>query len=112
MEPVIRSTTDADKVITLWMDLPGKSVNTCSSQFFGDLAHALDAIERDNPTAVSFASAKAKSFDAGADLFEIRKMTREQVGEFVALGQSLFDRVSKLRMPTVAAINANCLGGG
>jgi len=40
------------------MDLPGKSVNTCSPQFFADLAKTLDAIERDRPAGVIFAVAK------------------------------------------------------
>jgi len=61
---------------------------------------------------VIFASAKAKSFSAGADLFEIRKMSREAVAEYLEKGQGLFDRISKLPMPTIAAINGDCLGGG
>src|SRR5205085_11831796 len=30
----------------------------------------------------------------------------------LALGQSIFDRIARLTMPTVAAINGDCLGGG
>src|SRR3954465_6430835 len=99
MDSVIRTTTDADKVTTVWMDHPSKSVNTCSPQFFEDLAAALDAIERDRPVAVIFPSPKAKSFNAGADLFEIKKMNREQLAEFVARGQAVFDRIAHLPMP-------------
>jgi 3-hydroxyacyl-CoA dehydrogenase/enoyl-CoA hydratase/3-hydroxybutyryl-CoA epimerase len=112
MNAVLRTTTDADRVLTVWMDLPGKSVNTCSPQFFEDLNRTLDAIERDRPAAVIIASAKAKSFNAGADLFEIRKMNREQLAEFVARGQAVFDRIAHLSIPTIAAINGNCMGGG
>src|SRR5512143_1002431 len=112
MERTLRATHDADNVVTLWMDSPGKSVNTCSLQFFGDLAEALDSIERDRPAGVIFASAKARSFSAGVDLFEISTMTREQVTDLVALGQQLFDRIAGIAVPTVAAINGDCLGGG
>ena len=48
----------------------------------------------------------------GADLFEIRKMDRAGTERFLAEGQAVFDRISKLPMPTVAAINGDCLGGG
>src|SRR3954465_10792075 len=112
MDSVIRTTTDADNVTTVWMDHPSKSVNTCSPQFFEDLAAALDAIERDRPAGVIFASPKPKSFNAGADLFEIRKMNRDQVLQYLADGQALFNRIAKLPMPSVAAINGDCLGGG
>src|SRR5437868_10571450 len=112
MDQVIRTTTDADNILTVWMDLPGKSVNTCSSQFFTDLAQTLDAIERDRPAGVIFTSPKPKSFNAGADLFEIRKMNREQVTAFIARGQEIFGRIANLSMPTIAAINANAMGGG
>src|SRR5438093_3139286 len=112
MEPAIRITTGSDRVATITMDLPGKSVNTCAPPLLADLSSAVDTIERDRPTAVIFASPKPKSFNAGADLFEIRKMSREQVAEFVALGQLLFERIARLPMPTIAAINGNCMGGG
>src|SRR2546421_2655510 len=108
----VRSIKDDQNIVTVLLDLPGKPVNTCSPQMLADLAQALDAIERDRPAGVIFASAKTKSFNAGADLFEIRKMSREQVMQYLADGQTLFNRIAALPMPTVAAINGDCLGGG
>src|SRR5207249_4376886 len=49
---------------------------------------------------------------AGADLFEIKKMSRAQVEQYLADGQNLFSRIAALPMPTVAAINGDCMGGG
>jgi 3-hydroxyacyl-CoA dehydrogenase/enoyl-CoA hydratase/3-hydroxybutyryl-CoA epimerase len=112
MERAIRTTTDQDRIVTVWMDVPGKSVNTCGPQFFADLADALQAVEAIGPAGVIFASGKPRSFNAGADLFEIGRMTGEQVADFVALGQQLFDRIARLAVPTVAAVNGDCLGGG
>jgi 3-hydroxyacyl-CoA dehydrogenase/enoyl-CoA hydratase/3-hydroxybutyryl-CoA epimerase len=112
MDPLMRTNIDADNVMTVLFDAPAKSVNTCSPQFFAELGAVLDMIERDKPAAVIFASAKPRSFIAGADLFEISKMTPEQVAHFVALGQTIFERIARLPMPTVAAINGDCLGGG
>jgi 3-hydroxyacyl-CoA dehydrogenase/enoyl-CoA hydratase/3-hydroxybutyryl-CoA epimerase len=112
MDTAVRISVDADRVMTITMDLPGKPVNTCSPQMFDELSAALDRVEQEKPAGVIFASAKARSFSAGADLFEIRKMSREQVAEYLARGQSIFNRVAQLPMPTVAAINGDCLGGG
>ena len=112
MDPLMRINIDNDRVMTVLFDAPGKGVNTCSPQFFADLGGVLDAIERETPSAVILASAKPKSFIAGADLFEISKMSPEQVASFVSLGQVLFERIARLPMPTIAAINADCLGGG
>src|SRR5688500_300165 len=108
----VRSIKDEQNIVTVWLDVPGKPVNTCSPQLLADLSQSLDTIEREIPAGVIFASAKPKSFNAGADLFEIRRMTREQVLQYLADGQALFNRIAALPMPTVAAINGECLGGG
>ncbi len=108
----VRTTIDADRVVTVWLDRPGKPVNTITKQMQRDLSIALDEIERDLPAGVIFASAKARSFAAGADLFEIREMNQVQIAQYLADGQGLFDRIANLQMPTAAAINGDCLGGG
>ncbi|WP_428940182.1 3-hydroxyacyl-CoA dehydrogenase NAD-binding domain-containing protein [Fontivita pretiosa] len=103
---------DGRMLMTVWMDAAGKPLNTCSTAMLADLEAALEAIERMNPAGLVFASAKARSFNAGADLFEIRRMSDEQVGQYLQRGQALFNRIAALPMPTVAAINGDCLGGG
>ncbi len=109
---MIRTTQNCDNIVTVWMDCPTKPVNTCSTEFLHRLAEAIDQIERDRPAAVIFASAKSRSFCAGADLFELRAMSTEQIADFLARGQALFDRIAHLSTRTVAAINGDCLGGG
>ncbi len=108
----LRMTTDSDWITTIWIDVPAKGVNTLSPRVMAELNVALDQVERDGPHGLIFASGKNRSFIAGADLFEIRKMDREQMAQFLAEGQSLFSRIANLPMPTVAAINGDCLGGG
>src|SRR5207237_9454126 len=95
----LRTTTDPDGVLTVWLDVPDKGVNTIGPQVLADLSDALDAIEQDKPKGVVFASAKARSFVAGADLFEIRKMDRAGVEHPPEAGQAGFDRVSTLTLP-------------
>ena len=112
MDPALRSSRDTQNVLTIWMDLPGKPVNTCSPQMLDELSAAMDDIEQHKPAGVIFASAKAHSFSAGADLFELRRLSGDQLSQYLEHGQSLFERIARLPMPTVAAINGSCLGGG
>src|SRR5205814_8783776 len=111
-QTAVHTTTDSDNTLIVWMDVPGKPVNTCGPQFLIELASAMDALEKSKAPGVIFASAKQRSFNAGADLHEIRSMSQEQIGKYLADGQALFDRIAHLPMPTVAAINGDCLGGG
>lgn len=108
----VRTTTDSDRIVTVWLDQPGKSVNTLTPTMLTELAEVLQSIEQSPPAGVIFASAKSHNFIAGADIFEIQKLDRDGLEKFLRLGQELFERISKLPMPTVAAINGDCLGGG
>jgi 3-hydroxyacyl-CoA dehydrogenase/enoyl-CoA hydratase/3-hydroxybutyryl-CoA epimerase len=108
----VHTSLDATGVLIVTLDVPNKPVNTCTPALLNDLSDAVLEIEKTKPIGVVFASAKAKSFNAGADLFEIRGMTRDAVADYLAVGQALFDRIAHLPMPTVAANNGDCLGGG
>ena len=112
MEPAVRTSIDADNVLTILLDLPGKPVNTCSPQLLEDLSAAVESLAASKPVGVIVASAKARSFNAGADLYAIRDMDPDRARRYLATGQALFERIARLPMPTVAAINGDCLGGG
>lgn len=65
---------------------------------------------------VVFTSDNSKLFLAGADLFEIKQALDggdETVArQMIARGQEMYNRIEGLSIPTVAAINGMCLGGG
>ena len=64
---------------------------------------------------VVFSSKKDKIFLAGADLFEMKDLLDLDdrfLGEVINMGQSTFNRIEDLKIPTVACINGICLGGG
>ena len=112
----IRMTTDADGVVTVCFDAPGKSVNSITEGLVAELTEAVAAIEKQapRPRGVIFASAKPGNVIAGADLFEIREISKDadRMTRFLTDGQNLYARIAALPFPTVTAINGDCLGGG
>jgi len=112
----IRWDADADGVVTLTLDDPGRSANTINDRYVASMGETLDRLEaeRDSITGVIVTSAK-KTFFAGADLNTLRNVTPENAGEFaayIALVKGQLRRLEKLGKPVVAAINGAALGGG
>jgi 3-hydroxyacyl-CoA dehydrogenase/enoyl-CoA hydratase/3-hydroxybutyryl-CoA epimerase len=104
----------ADGVAALVLDVPGRSVNVLGRAVFDDLEAALGRIEAEPSfQLLLLRSGKPGSFLAGADLHELGTITTAE--EAMALserGQRVFNRLARLRMPTVAVISGACLGGG
>ena len=57
-------------------------------------------------------TAGGENFCAGADLKERAKMDDTEVETFVQYLSGTFQRIVEIPVPTLAAINGNCLGGG
>lgn len=109
---MVRTEMDADRVLTVWIDVPGRPVNTLSAAVWDGLDAAVRRIEEEQPTGVVIASAKPRSFVAGADLFELRAMSDAELDAHLAHGQKILDRLAAVPVTTVAAINGDALGGG
>jgi len=76
------------------------------------LADTLDEVERGGFAALLL-TGKPSSFSAGADLNEFPELTRPgESAEAARAGHELFSRIMRLPIPTLAAINGVCLGGG
>lgn len=110
--PSIRCERDAAGIATVWFDVPGRSVNAVSAAVLADLDAVVRGLEAAPPSGVIFASAKPGTFIVGGDLFEIRDAEESALDAFLALGQSILDRIAALDAPTVAAISGDALGGG
>jgi len=104
------------KIARLLMDDPARRVNVLDLAALDSLDEALGEIEagRDRASAgVIVTSGKPGSFIAGADIDAIASMAdREQVRAVVERAHRVFSRLAALPMPTVAAIDGVCLGGG
>ena len=106
-----------DGVAWLVFDRPDAKVNILTSGTMSRLNDLLGAIETaaraGSVRAVVVRSGKDGSFIAGADVEEIGSIVDAADGAAgAAAGQAVFRRLDLLPVPTVAAIDGVCLGGG
>lgn len=111
------SASSRDGVIILTLDLPDKRQNILTSAVMQDLDIILDQLPHDvdgqTLRGLIFASGKDGSFIAGADIAEIDGIDSPSVGRYKAAeGQRILQKIAELPVPTIAAINGYCLGGG
>lgn len=101
------------EIAVVEFDLPGEKVNKFSTPVMMRLKDVLTELQKSSYKAVIFKSNKNKIFIAGADIEEIKAMTtKEQYSAAVEGGQGVMNMVEDLPMPTIAAINGACMGGG
>lgn len=103
-----------DGIATLWMDVPGESMNTLKAEFGDEISAMLDDIDADKSIkGVILASGKKGSFVAGADITMLAACkTAMEAEELSRGGQKVFDRIQNMRATFVAAIDGPALGGG
>ncbi len=101
-------------VWTISFDLADRPVNVFNEALLLELTRALDQLEQDDSTkALVVRSAKEQGFVVGADVQQIQNLKTTEEAEFGSkAGQDLFQRIADLKIPSVAAIHGNCLGGG
>jgi len=95
-------------------DMVGDAMNTWKDEAFVSFREVLDELENDKTLkGVIFISGKPNNFFAGANLKMIEEIeTKEKVVEILNDFHDSFNRFRALTIPTVAAINGHCLGGG
>ncbi|MDH3222314.1 MAG: enoyl-CoA hydratase-related protein, partial [Gemmatimonadota bacterium] len=108
---------DADGLAHVIFDDPGRSHNVLSRRVMEELSGLLDEVAREGSNgsvrAVLFRSGKSAGFIAGADIEEFAQVRTAQDAETAArYGQTTFQKIALLPIPTVAAIHGVCLGGG
>ena len=114
----IRREVRTDGVCVLTFDRRDSVANIFDTRTFEELNAHLDFLEHQTQhgpvQGVIFISAKGKIFIAGADLhgFTSGPMTDERLGGIIDNGHRTFARIAKLPVPTVAAIQGVCVGGG
>jgi 3-hydroxyacyl-CoA dehydrogenase / enoyl-CoA hydratase / 3-hydroxybutyryl-CoA epimerase len=112
----IRFEDAGDGVVNLVLDDPNQSANTMNADFGASIKKTVERLEaeKDSISGVVLTSAK-KTFFAGGDLNDLKKVTPETADEFsgwVRENKALLRRLEMLGKPVVAAINGAALGGG
>ncbi|OGD36159.1 hypothetical protein A2W39_00525 [Candidatus Azambacteria bacterium RIFCSPHIGHO2_01_46_10] len=101
--------SEQDGVLVCVFDKKDSSQNVLDKNFFEELEEILRHYGNKMP--IVFASAK-KDFLAGADVKLMIGISQEQAERFIYQATNVLNRLASLKVPTIAAINGQCLGGG
>ncbi len=103
-----------DGFLRVRIDREDRPVNALSRAALQELAELIDQVRRDGSIkGVLFRSGKPGSFIVGADVSELNDLiTSKAARETSQFGQTVFQELSELSVPTVALISGACLGGG
>ncbi|MDX1679772.1 MAG: 3-hydroxyacyl-CoA dehydrogenase NAD-binding domain-containing protein, partial [Akkermansiaceae bacterium] len=102
-----------DRIATLHFDREGSEANLFDHDTLRELDERLSEIAADGKLeGLLLTSAKPRIFIAGADLHALSGSKSGELSELIELGQSVFNRLADLPIPSVAAIHGACMGGG
>lgn len=110
----LKFSIDKSGIAHLIFDLPNEKINKLSGEVLLELEKAINVIEGNKAIRVLLISSDKKDvFIAGADINEIKGITdKKDALVKVSRGQNILNRLSELKIPTIAIINGACLGGG
>lgn len=90
-----------------------EKLNALNAAVLDGLDDALDILEaHDEARVVTVEGAGERAFCVGADVRELTARRPEHVGRSNLRGHEVFDRLERLRLPTVALLHGFTLGGG
>jgi 3-hydroxyacyl-CoA dehydrogenase/enoyl-CoA hydratase/3-hydroxybutyryl-CoA epimerase len=108
-----RLETDKDSISWLYADREDESTNSLSQDMLSELHTIVSELEGSTAKGLVILSGKDNGFIAGADIKVLESAKNEEdAAEFIRYGQNIFDRIEKLRFPTVCLIKGFCMGGG
>ncbi|GAB3273191.1 3-hydroxyacyl-CoA dehydrogenase NAD-binding domain-containing protein [Parahaliea aestuarii] len=117
----IRLQKDADGIVELIFDQPGKSVNVMGDEYAEAMPKALDELEamQGEIAGVYIRSGKPGQFFAGGDITKMLEMDlnpspqeRQQMFEALLQSKEPLRRLESLGVPVAVGINGAALGGG
>lgn len=110
----VNHTIDDRGFVHVVFDRPNDKVNLLSAAILEYLDQLLDDIKnREDVRGLIFGSAKPRMFIAGMDVEEIAGVSDAfKAAEGARRGQAVFQKIAELPVPTAAAIDGTCLGGG
>ncbi|CAH1546583.1 3-hydroxyacyl-CoA dehydrogenase FadJ [Vibrio jasicida] len=105
---------DEQNIAWLAIDVPNEKMNTLQAAFADEMKEIFAQLKDTNGIkGMIIHSLKPDNFVAGADVRMLEACTTASEAEALAKqGQDLFQQLSELPYPVVAAIHGPCLGGG
>jgi enoyl-CoA hydratase len=104
-EPIVVEAGADRIVVRLNRPAARNAINRAMVEALREVCHELEARPR-----VLLIRGEGSDFAAGADIEELRRRGREEALE--GINSSLFERVRRLPMPTIALLDGYALGGG
>lgn len=102
----------SDSIATITIDRPQK-LNALDLETYRKLDGFLTEVASSSDIrAVIVGATGGRSFSAGADINDLPGLAPEQAAERATFRRSVFQRLSELPVPTIAAINGIAFGGG
>lgn len=100
-----------EEFMLLTIDRP-QALNALSFALLQDLGQHFDQMAKSKARALIITGAGDKAFCAGADIGELMNRDRQAQKHGAELGQSVFAKLDKLAVPSLALINGFAFGGG
>jgi 3-hydroxyacyl-CoA dehydrogenase / enoyl-CoA hydratase / 3-hydroxybutyryl-CoA epimerase len=104
---------DAEGIVTLTLDMPGRSMNVLNEELTKPFAESIEKIESDSSIKGVILTSGKKEFLAGADIEKVYAIT--DPAEAFKLSEdfkTFLRRLETWGKPVVAALNGTALGGG
>lgn len=89
-----------------------EALNAINSELLDCMYEQITDISKDKEIRCLIITGSGKAFVAGADISEMKDLTRSQGYEFGMKGHRTFRAIENLDIPVIAAINGYALGGG
>ena len=88
------------------------ALNALNMETVQELNDAVHELSENPHVRVLVLTGEGKAFVAGADISEMKDMTKEQAMDFSRMGQKAFSFLESQEKPVIAAVNGFALGGG
>ena len=89
-----------------------EALNALNGTVLQELSQVVAEVENDTEVRAFILTGEGRAFVAGADIGEQSALDVASARKFSQFGSSIFRRIEKLEIPTIAAVNGFCLGGG
>lgn len=105
---------DSRGVVTISLSVADRPMNVLDWSVMNELDRIVTELQHDaSARVIVFRSHKESGFLAGADVHGIAKITSpEEIRRMISFGQTIYNRIESLPVPTIAVIHGPCLGGG